>query len=314
MEQEYDAEVGRELGWDLARYGLSLQDDTNADVVAGYKAGLAHFIRPQRIPDRFERKWLQLRQNALRRGRVVQREVTPAFIRFIDHPVCPVTLTPMTHGLRVDTDWSIDRVNNDGAYAEGNLVVVSTLVNRAKANKGFERVCEIATAETEDDERIDGLTSVQWGRLASIMVGACVPPTHPRVLYPLLTRIPVGSVFHDFHALQFLLYRATRDASTRTRLVNRLNKLLSEERKAALLKVAAERLTTLVKTVDYRFDASLDVEFISGLAQWYMAIPSSRQPEFHELLGRVDGDTVFGGERLDKWLLGTKGYFADAHN
>ena len=73
MEQEYNSKIGRELVWDLARYGWSLRADTCADVVDGHKAGLAHFIRPQRIPDRLECKWLQLRQNAIRRGRLVHR-------------------------------------------------------------------------------------------------------------------------------------------------------------------------------------------------------------------------------------------------
>src|ERR1700756_4349939 len=115
MELEYNAEVGRELGWDLARYGWSPRGDANEDVKEGHRAGQAHFARAQRNPDRFERKWLQLRQNALRRGKVVQSEVTPDFIKFIDHPICPVTLARMTHGLMEGTDWSVDRVNNDGA-------------------------------------------------------------------------------------------------------------------------------------------------------------------------------------------------------
>jgi len=40
-------------------------------------------------------------------------------------------LVELTHSTGADTDWSADRVNNDGAYADGNLIVM-----RAFARQG----------------------------------------------------------------------------------------------------------------------------------------------------------------------------------
>lgn len=311
MEQEYNAEVGRELGWDLARFGWGPRDDANEDIRDGHKAGVAHFGKVHRQPDRFERKWLQLRQNALRRGRVVQPEVTPDFIRAIDHPICPVTGDKMTHGLMTDTDWSVDRVNNNGAYAEGNLVVMCTRANRAKADKTFEEVSHIASTVTDDAE-FEGLTTRQWSRLASIMVGVCASRCDKLAMkFPLLTRVPAGSVACDFQLLQWLLYRTTHKASIRSQFVKRFNKLQPDRSTALLLGVAAERLASLVKNLDDMFEASLDSRFNTLLAKWHLAIPDSRQEEYLNLLARIDKAEVVGADMVRKWSLETKGYFSD---
>jgi hypothetical protein len=250
-----------------------------------------------------------MRQGALRRGRVVQPEVTPDFIKFIDHPVCPVTLVPMTHGLREGTDWSIDRVNNDGAYAEGNLVVMSTLANKAKANKDFLTVAELAI-ESDDQQVVDGLSGRQWARLTSIMVGACASPTDELAMsYPLMTRILAGSVATDFQVLQSLVYRVTHKASIRSQFVKRFNRLQPDKSKSKLLEVAADRLSSLVKSVDYMFDASLDSTFASLLLKWHLAIPDSKRQDYVRLLSRIDNAEELATEMLSKWSLPTKGYF-----
>lgn len=75
MAQEYTAEIGRALGWDLAYYGWNPRDAAPADVREGHAAGKAHRGGRTKHPTRFERKWLQLRQNALRRGRVVHEAI-----------------------------------------------------------------------------------------------------------------------------------------------------------------------------------------------------------------------------------------------
>jgi hypothetical protein len=311
MELEYNPEVGRELGWDLARFGWNPREDAPEDVKEGYKAGAAHFVRAQRKPDRFERKWLQLRQNALRRGKVVQPEITPEYFKSIDHPVCPVTLVEMTHGLNADTDWSVDRVNNDGAYAEGNLVIMSTLANRAKAGKSFAEVYRIAS-ETPDDETFEGMGTRQWRRLASIMVGACATSSDKIAkVFPLFTRIPAKSMATDFHLLQWLLYRTTHNAFIRSRFVNRLNKLQPDKSKAVMLEAAAERLPLLVKGATDRFDASLDSGYMALLAKWHLAIPDAKQDKYMQMLMRISNSETVDADMVDKWLLETKGYFLE---
>jgi hypothetical protein len=132
MGHEYTAEIGHKLGRDRAHYGWESKEDAEVDAIEGHKAGKAHFGSRRKTPDRFERKRLQLRQSAIRRGRVVDESVAPEFIASIDHPICPVTLVEMTHGACADTDWSMGRMNNDGAYGDGNIIVRRVARTRRK--------------------------------------------------------------------------------------------------------------------------------------------------------------------------------------
>jgi hypothetical protein len=130
---EYHPELGFDLGWDFARYGRFLDPEkVNGDVLAGYHAGKAHFQIAQHRPTRYQAKWLQLGLSAMRRRRIVHPDVTPECLQRIDYDVCAVTLQPLNQSTRAGTDWSVDRINNDGAYAPGNLMVISTLSNGAK--------------------------------------------------------------------------------------------------------------------------------------------------------------------------------------
>lgn len=131
-----------ELGWDYAHYGTVPPAEhlhPLSPVRQGWEAGRETFGRRTLQPNRFVRKWLQLRLNAWLRGRVFEvQQVNPAFLRQIDVAVCPVTREALTHGTGELSDASVDRVFNDAAYAAGNLVVMSTRANRAKAAYGVD--------------------------------------------------------------------------------------------------------------------------------------------------------------------------------
>lgn len=159
----------RALGEDIASYGLALPEKADPALVEGYRAGRAKHGRRRRA-DRFVRKWLQLRSQALGRGRAVSEDVTVEFLRRIDVPVCPVTLVTLTHGEEADTDWSIDRLNNNGAYAIGNLAVMSTGANRAKGARSLNDVWELS----QGDSVVKGLTPREWARLLATMYGPCI--------------------------------------------------------------------------------------------------------------------------------------------
>jgi len=45
------AEVGRNIGWDMAMYGQVPPSDAPLHIVAGYKAGLASFTHPLQQED-----------------------------------------------------------------------------------------------------------------------------------------------------------------------------------------------------------------------------------------------------------------------
>ena len=73
-----------------------------------------------------------------------------AHLHRIDVPVCPVSLVTLTHGERADTDWSIDRLNNNGAYAIGNLAVMSRGANTAKGARSGGKENRPLRSEAED--------------------------------------------------------------------------------------------------------------------------------------------------------------------
>jgi hypothetical protein len=161
-------ELYRALGDDLAGYGLHVPADAPDSLLEGYRAGAARHARP-RAADGFVRKCLQLRYQALARRRAVSHDVTVEFIRFLDVSVCPVTLLTLTHGELTPTDWSIDRLNNNGAYTTTNLAVISTHANRSKGAKGFAEVRRLSEAASP----AEGLTPQEWTRMAATMFGPC---------------------------------------------------------------------------------------------------------------------------------------------
>jgi hypothetical protein len=168
---EYHPELGFDLGWDFAHYGRFLDPEkVNGDVLAGYHAGKAHFPIAQHRPTRYQAKWLQLRLSAMRRRRIVHADVTPEYLQRIDYDVCAVTLQPLTHSTRAGTDWSVDRINNDGAYAPGNLMVISTRANRAKGARNYIEVAKLAHSNPRP--AAGGLSCAEWARLACVMLGS----------------------------------------------------------------------------------------------------------------------------------------------
>jgi hypothetical protein len=170
------------IGWDYAAHRIRLPDDAPEAVRQGHAAAAPRFATPK-PHDRFVRKWLLLRYNAWLRRRIVCDEITPAYLEAIDVARCPVTREPLTHGTGADTDWSVDRLNNDGGYAPGNLAVISTRANRAKGTRGFAEVLALASSAAP----AEGLDPAAWSRLASLMLGPCFAeagapaPHHPLV-------------------------------------------------------------------------------------------------------------------------------------
>ncbi|MEX3981813.1 hypothetical protein AB4Y45_22845 [Paraburkholderia sp. EG287A] len=307
MAEEYTAEIGRALGWDLAYYGWSPREDAPREVIEGHTAGKAHHGGRTKHPTRFERKWLQLRQNALSRGRVVDRNVTPQFIEFIDYPTCPVTLVELTHGTGEDTDWSVDRVNNDGAYAEGNLVVMSTRANKAKGDKSFLDVTGLAA----DGLALPGLSVRETLRMRCLMEGPCRVSDYGEPRNTLWTRLCRGSTRTDYQSLQHILLMAAGEDSTHR---NRITKKLSvahvdSKASANLLKIALASLVNRLKTADYPYDACGDVDFQSRLKRWAETIPACRKHAFKAELDELSGSRVVAKETLRGWALDTKGRY-----
>ena len=159
--------IAFELGYDTAMHGQCVPEDAPGFFCDGYRTGRRQYPHPQRT-NRYILKWLQIRMNALRRGKRVDEQITPEFIAQIDVEQCPVTLEPLTHSTGTDSDWSIDRCNNLCGYVPGNLVIMSTRANAAKSDLTFAQVI----VNGKSTQPTEGLSQEDWQRMASVIAPA----------------------------------------------------------------------------------------------------------------------------------------------
>ncbi|WP_250486188.1 hypothetical protein [Caballeronia sp. GaOx3] len=306
--------IAFDIGWDFARFGRRMDAAVcSASLLTGYAAGREHFRVAQHRPDRFVSKWLQLRLNAFKRRRILCPDVDPLYLRRIDCDTCPITLVTLTRGALRDSDWSVDRINNDGAYAPGNLMVMSVRANRAKGTKDYRDVVLLASQPADvpivDPER-KHLSKREWERVACVMVGAADVAEAAPTLKPLLTRIPEDSRAPLYYVLQQMLLHAVARASSRNQLVKALNRFQPSRERCLGLRFAAERLSVLLKTVNYAYDALDDELFQRQLRCWFLNIPRAHVPELLSLCA------CYGAQRCEPtlptaWSVETHGRFSE---
>ncbi len=184
-----------ELGWDYAHYHLTPPADALAAYASlrqGFDAGASVFGQRTLKPTAHVRKWLQLRLGAWRRGKPFEgTQVTPNFLAQIDVPACPITRAPLTHGSGAGTDASVDRVNNAAGYAAGNLAVISSRANQAKADNDWRDAMDtVRQLEASGLDMLDGLAPVHWSRLAVLMSFTSALPHAQAACLPLLVLPP----------------------------------------------------------------------------------------------------------------------------
>jgi hypothetical protein len=206
--------IGFELGWDYAHhrlvppapYGLEPSPLRN-----GLLAGQAAFGTRTLEPTRMVRKWLQLRLHAWLRGRSVElHQVTPNYLAQIDVSHCPITRLPLSSATLESTDASIDRVRNDAGYAAGNLAVMSTKANHAKAAYGFQDAIRFVQRIEAGDSvgGIGGLTAAQWSRVAVLCSFVETLPHEEACALPMLVLPPNRlRLFNPAQALQAFVSR-----------------------------------------------------------------------------------------------------------
>jgi hypothetical protein len=299
------SEIAFDIGWDFARFGRFLDAATrDIDIRAGFAAGHEHFRVPQHLPNRYIAKWLQLRLNAFRRRRLLNPEVTPEYLKRIDCPTCPITLVSLTHAALRDSDWSVDRINNDGAYAAGNLMIMSVKANRAKGSKRYLEVARLAEANASTE----GLRAAEWARLACVMAGAEGSADPSSALRPLLTRIPEDSRVPLYYVFQQIVLSAASTAAERNRAVKSFNRLHPSNDRRLGLRFAAERLAVALKRVEYPYDALADAVVQRFLRAWFASLPRTSVPDLLLLCSE------HGVERCepaipDAWSIQTLGRF-----
>lgn len=145
-----------------------------------------------------------MRLNAIRRGFLLDENVTPQALKDLTGTRCPVSLQNFDFKKPGSpNNPSVDRIINDGTYALGNLLVVTQRVNRAKGDRSFHEVLEIAQRGND----AFGLRSSEWTRLCALMYGAWTSLNGGEDCYliPLATYLPRYAFFPTSHAVQLLL-------------------------------------------------------------------------------------------------------------
>lgn len=200
--------IGFELGWDYAHYRLVPPAPYAQEPSAlrhGLLAGQAAFGSRTLAPTRPVRKWLQLRLHAWLRGRSVElMQVTPNYLQQLDVSHCPITRVSLSSATLDSSDASVDRVRNDAGYAAGNLAVISTKANHAKAAYGFHDALRfVRQIEAGKLGGIDGLTAAQWSRVA-VLCSFVEPMSHEDAsVIPMLVLPPNRlRMFNPVQALQ----------------------------------------------------------------------------------------------------------------
>jgi hypothetical protein len=203
-------EIGFNIGWDHAQYGVTLPENANTGIILdGYNAGLLKLNNTRPKPsNRYIKKWLQLRRNAFKRRRLFDEEVTPDYIKDIDVKYCPVCRFELTHGTSSDTDWSIDRLDNNGGYVRGNLVVMSSRANMAKNDLTIDNMETINTDSYKHSVLIDERNSRRLTEEESIrLYTLTLIPTPGKILLPAAVSIPKYVPSNPIYALQSYLTR-----------------------------------------------------------------------------------------------------------
>jgi hypothetical protein len=298
-----ESHVAFNLGWDIAYYGLPC-DIPDTLVQSGYTAGKERFMGgTRREADRFTRKWLLLRTNAWHRGRVFAEEVTPAYLKRIDTKVCPIVGIALTHGTGLDTDASIDRVNNDGAYAIGNLAVMSARANQAKGRLSLAEVLDRASGA----QGLELSSTKEWFRLASLMEGPCALNGAQVQALPFLLPAIRGVRVTRAQALQFVL---------RLEAYNYRNvHIIRPIRKTCLVMADRKGFDGLVKRLRKRRQARMHPQdfwwsegLFSAFVHWYEKLqPQSIANIEAVLLARTR--YAQGNWDTQAWCLDSLGYY-----
>jgi hypothetical protein len=178
LSDRYAFQLGREMG--IMRLTPPHDQEgqpswPHPEMAAGYAHGMQQQSRRSEI---YLRKLLNLKVNAFARKIPVSSALSVEYLRSITVPVCPVSGVHLTQGTMTESDWSIDRLDNDLGYVPGNLCMVSTRVNTLK------RDLDLATLHSQvlanfyslglDGLVLNlpcGLRGLEGMRMASLMAG-----------------------------------------------------------------------------------------------------------------------------------------------
>ncbi len=301
-------EAARQLGHDFYRFSrLPPQPAWDAAILEGFHGADARRLKRQ-DGDRFVRKWLQVRGSALHRDRIVDPQVTPALLMQLDVASCPILRLPLTHGNRQGSDWSVDRLNNDGAYAPHNLAIMSALANRAKASHSFQAVYGRACAPDGDS----GLAPQEWMRMAVLMLGPCfvdAPGAAP--ILPLLTALPVSTVRSATQLIQYVLTVRTRSAADKNHVLKQFSRLCSDSHARTHVRQVAELIHFTLKTTPVMWDVWAAPGVMQAFLAWRASVANHAWAALGETAMVLAGGRHVARAALGAWHLNTSGHFLE---
>lgn len=218
-------EIAHLIGFDFYRYGWDmgrnndlqqLNPDQLKPIHDGYKE--AEHAKHRKInTNYFQRKLLQIRARAYRKG--VEVSITESDIEQAYHftnEVCPAIQKPLSMGTGEDTDFSVDRVDNEKGYVPGNIFVMSSYANQAKDDISLEELMLYVTNKDKDMydyqrfSKFEAMSPPEWIRLyfwiAGFMSDELVGRTSYRVVHE---NRQISFLTDTFHSALYLTFSAS---------------------------------------------------------------------------------------------------------
>lgn len=303
---------GFDIGWAYANFGMTPPRDSEPEIHNGHHAGMAHFGQRTPRTDRFVRKYLHLRTNAWRRGRLFASNVTPEFLECITREYCPVTRLMLTTATKTGSDWSIDRLINDAGYAPGNLVVMATRANLAKDSMSYGELLQM----TKFKDPQYGLAPIEWARMAAI---AGMVADRESVLPLLVVPPPCLVVANRYTMLQvatMMMLVKIQDTKAMHELRNACRGKKAKKAFDAYMQTAGRMLFAKCRTSRSRReiewaigDAWQDGTLLRLFKKWMEELPAEGPQACLAAVKRFDKCIKsVSAEIIDAWGLDTKGF------
>lgn len=264
-----------EIGFDHFRFGLPLdiarfQDKHRKAIRDGYDAASMQMVSKKK-PDMFEKKLLSIQSRALTKGLEVSIRVQDLQLSLKNTKGrCPITLLPFTFATNEDSDWSVDRIDNDKGYAPDNIVIISSRANRAKDNMGLSEIIKIALSGPPPDSL---LNEIEWLTAAEFFY-RCLEVKRPVSFCQILSDQPD---LIDFAVFDSLLKPASSSCNP---VLKALTKYVHKKDIETPAKLARKRLLKMGLGPDVLYGSQKLVSYIF----WFREIVVANHKEFDPLL------------------------------
>ncbi len=221
--------TGFQIGWDHAHHGLVPPAELllqGCPLEQGWRAGKAVFGRRTLTSTRHTRQWLALRIRGWRQGIAFEgQQLTPNYLAQLDSRRCPVLRMPLGAPAGQPQAAVLERLNQQGAYAAGNLAQMSQAASDVHQAVGIDEALRRAQASRLVGEPVHGLDAADWQRLAVLKSFATPLPFARAARLPLVVlppnRVRLLNAVQGLQALLTLQF-ATPGWAARTRAIGEL--------------------------------------------------------------------------------------------